>query len=110
MPRILIIGSNMPMQTLLGRMVARLGYEPAIVRVPTPEQLAGAAAMIVEPAAPIGMALAQAASIAAPRLPLICASVTAPPAELRELGVHFAASLTHPFSLTQLGEVLERVL
>jgi hypothetical protein len=95
---------------MLKRMVTRLGHEPVFVRVPTPEQLVSADVLMVEPAAPTGAVLAQAACIVNPRLPLICASVTGPPPELTELGVEFAASLVKPFTAEQLNAAIEEAL
>jgi hypothetical protein len=91
-------------------MVGRLGYEPVLMTVPTPEQLTSVDVLLVEPAAPIGAVMAQAASIAVPSLPLICASVSGPPAELTELGVEFDALLVKPFTIHQLAEAIEQAL
>ncbi len=79
-------------------------------RVPAPEQLQSADVLVVEPAAPTGAVLAQAACIVNPALPIICASVTAPPAELAELGVVFAAALVKPFTAEQLRDAIEKAL
>lgn len=91
-------------------MVARLGHEPVAVRVPSPEQLMSADVFLLEPAALIGVTMAQAASIVNPSLPLVCASVAEPPAELAELGVMFSASLVKPFTSEQLSDAIERAL
>ncbi|HSZ06101.1 MAG TPA: hypothetical protein VK778_13005 [Solirubrobacteraceae bacterium] len=107
MARILISEPHDEVRRLLERMVTRLGHEPTAVRMPTPEQLMSADALVVEPAAPIGAVLAQAASIANPALPLICASVAAAPPELAELGVVFAVSLVKPFTVQELGAAIE---
>ena len=95
---------------MLVRMLERLGHEPVVVTVPAPEQLLGVQALVVEPAAPIGAVLAQAVRLIDPSLPLICASVAAPPAELAELGIVFAASLVKPFTAEQLGAAIARSL
>jgi len=95
---------------MLVRMLERLGHEPLVVTVPTPEQLFGADVLMVEPAAPIGAVLAQAARLANPSLPVICASVEAPPAELEDLGIVFAASLAKPFTAEQLRAAIEQSL
>ncbi len=95
---------------MLVRMLTRLGHEPLVVTVPTPEQLFGADVLMVEPAAPIGAVLAQAARLANPSLRLICASVEAPPAELAGLGIVFAASLVKPFTAAHLRAAIERSL
>jgi len=91
-------------------MVTRLGHEPVFVRVPAPEQLQSADLLVVEPAAPTGAVLAQAACIVNPALPLICASVTGPPPELTELGIEFAAALVKPFTAEQLGGAIDQAL
>ncbi len=110
MARILISEPDDDVRRLLERMIARLGHEPIAVRMPTPEQLTSADALVVEPAAPVGAVLAQAARLVDPSLPLICASVTAAPVELAELGVVFAACLVKPFTAEQLGAAIDRSL
>jgi hypothetical protein len=110
MARILISESHMEVERLLERMVARLGHEPVVVGVPAARELECADALVVEPAAPTGAVLAQAACIVNPSLPLVCASVAAPPPALIELGVVFAASLVKPFTLQQLGAAIDRAL
>jgi hypothetical protein len=91
-------------------MLTRLGHEPILVTVPAPEQLLSADVLVLEPASPVGVVLAQAARLVNPSLPLICASVAGPPAELAELGVVFAASLVKPFTAEQLGAAINRSL
>jgi hypothetical protein len=110
MARILISESHDGVGRLLVRMLTRLGHEPLVVTMPAPKQLLSADVLMVEPAAPIGAVLAQAARLVNPSLPLICASVEAPPAELAELGVVFAASLVKPFTAEQLGAAIEQSL
>jgi hypothetical protein len=110
MARILISESHDDVRRLLERMVARLGHEPTAVRVPAPRHLADADVFVVEPAGPVGAVLALAACVADPSLPLICASVAAPPPELARLGVVFAASLVKPFTLEQLGAAIDEAL
>ncbi|HEX3693508.1 MAG TPA: hypothetical protein VHU13_09210 [Solirubrobacteraceae bacterium] len=110
MARILICESHDAVRALLERAVSRLGHEPVAFRVPGPEDLRDADAFIVEPAAPIGATMAQAASVIDPSLPLICVSVAAPPPELEALGVAFAASLLKPFTPEQLAGAIERAL
>ncbi len=110
MARILISESHAEVRRLLERMVVRLGHEPVAVRAPTPQQLTSADVFVLEPADPIGAVLAQAAHLIDPTLPLICASVTAPPSELAELGISFTATLVKPFTLEQLGAAIERAL
>lgn len=110
MVRILISEPHDDVRQLLLRMVSRLGYEPVLMTVPAPEQLTSVDVLMVEPAAPVGAVMAQAASIAVPSLPLICASVSAPPSELTELGVEFDAFLVKPFTIQQLAEAIEQAL
>jgi CheY-like chemotaxis protein len=110
MARILISESHEDVRRLLVRMLTRLGHEPLAVTMPAPEQLFDADVLIIEPAAPIGAVLAQAARLVNPSLPLICASVEAPPAELAELGIVFAASLVKPFTAQQLDAAIQRSL
>jgi hypothetical protein len=75
-----------------------------------PAQLQSADLLLVEPAAPAGAVLAQAARIVNPRLPLVCASVTAPAPELKERGVVFAATLVKPFTAEQLSAAIDQAL
>ncbi|MGH2910855.1 MAG: hypothetical protein ACRDJ3_00095 [Solirubrobacteraceae bacterium] len=110
MARILISESHEDVRRLLERMVTRLGHEPILARVPAPEQLQSADVLVVEPAAATGAVLAQAACIVNPRLPMICASVAAPPSELLELGVEFAAALVKPFTANQLDDAIRKAL
>jgi len=110
MARILISESHDDVRRLLERMVTRLGHKPVLVRAPTPAQLRSADILVVEPAAPAGAALTRAAHAANPTLPIICASVTAPPLELEELGVVFAATVVKPFTAEQLGATIEQAL
>ncbi len=110
MARILISEPHADVRRLLERMVSRLGHEPVVARAACAEQLLGAEVLLLEPASPVGVALAQAASIALPSLPIVCASVTAPPPELAEVGVEFAATLVKPFTMEQLGAAIQRAL
>jgi CheY-like chemotaxis protein len=110
MARILICEPHEDVRRLLERMVARLGHEPISATIPGPDQLTSADLFILEPAAPIGAVFAQAASLAVPELPLICASVAAPPQELADLDVQFAASLVKPYTLEQLRVAIEQAL
>jgi hypothetical protein len=110
MARILINESHESVRRLLERMVARLGHEPVPIVVPTPEHLLDADLLLVEPVAPLGAVLAQAVHIATPSLPIISASVSAPPPELAELGIEFAASLVKPFTLEDLDTAIKQAL
>lgn len=110
MARILISESHREVQRLLQRMLTRLGHEPVVVDVPGTNQLRSADILIVEPVDPVGAALSQAASLARPSLPLICASVTEPSAALAELGVVFSACLTKPFTIKQLEAAIDQAL
>lgn len=110
MARILISEPHDDVRRLLERMLLRLGHEPIAVVVPAPELLTSADVLLVEPAAPVGAALAQAANIVNPSLPLICASVTSPPSELSKLGIDFAATLVKPFTSQQLRGAIDQAL
>jgi hypothetical protein len=110
MARILISENHEHVRRLLERMVTRLGHDPVLVTIPDPGQLSSADVLIVEPASPIGAVLAQAAAIARPELPLVCASVEPPPGELAELGVSFAGTLVKPFTIGQLERALTGAL
>jgi CheY-like chemotaxis protein len=110
MAQILISESHRDVRRLLERMLTRLGHEPIMVRTPDTEHLMSADAIIVEPVESVGALLAQAASIARPSLPLICASVTEPAAELAELGVNFSACLIKPFTTKELEAAIDQAL
>jgi hypothetical protein len=110
MAKILISEPHDAARWLLQRMLTRLNHEPIAVKIPSPEQLTHADIFILEPAAPVGAALAQAANIANPTLPLISASVTSPPPELAQLGVLFTASLIKPFTIEQLRNAIDDTL
>jgi DNA-binding NtrC family response regulator len=110
MARILINESHEQVRTMLVRMLTRLGHEPVVVTVPAPEQLWDANLFLIEPADPIGAVLVLAARLIDPSLPLVCASVAAPPADLAELGVEFAATLIKPFTAEQLGTTIDSLL
>jgi CheY-like chemotaxis protein len=110
MARILISESHDDMRRLLERMVRTLGHDPLAPMVPAPEQLTGADVFVIEPAAPVGAVLAQAATIAVPSLPLVCASVSLPSPALVQLGVVFTACLVKPFTIEELGAAIEEAL
>jgi CheY-like chemotaxis protein len=110
MAQILISEPHDEVRRMLQRMVTRLGHEPILVKIPAPAQLQSADLLMVEPAAPTGAVLAQAACIVNPALPIVCASVTAPAPELEELGVSFAAAVVKPFTAEQLGAAIEQAL
>ncbi len=110
MARILISEPHEDVRRLLERMVERLGHEPLAPRVAAPRDLRSADLFVIEPAAPLGAALAQAARLLAPSLPLICASVQAPPPALLESGIVFEACLQKPFTLEQFGDAVARAL
>jgi two-component system OmpR family response regulator len=110
MARILITESRQDVGRLLERMLTRMGHEPIRVRVPDTEQLISADLAIVEPVESVGVLLAQAASIVRPSLPLVCASVSEPPAELAELGVSFNACLIKPFTAKELEIAIDQAL
>lgn len=110
MARILISEPHEDVRRLLQRMVLRLGHEPIATVAPAPEQLRGADLFLIEPAAPIGAVLAQAAHLIDPAMPLICVSVEPPPPELLDLGIAFDTVLFKPFTLEQLRTAIERAL
>jgi CheY-like chemotaxis protein len=110
MARILISEPHDDVRRLLERIVSRLGHEPIATRAPSPQQLTSADVFVLEPAAPIGAVLAQAAHLIDSSLPLVCVSVTAPAPELAELGVVFAATLVKPFTAEQLAAAIEQAL
>jgi CheY-like chemotaxis protein len=102
MKRFLIYEPHEMVRRMLVRMLTRLDYEPIVAQMPTAEQFLAAEALLIEPVAPAGVLLAQAVRIAAPTLPLLCASITAPAAELAELGIEFDTVLVKPFTSEQL--------
>ncbi len=106
MARILLNESHEDVRRLLERMIARLGHEAVTIEVLDPAQLQGAGALVVEPTATAGALVALGASLADPALPIVCASVAPPPAELVEMGVVFAATLMKPFTTQQLGDAI----
>ena len=110
MAQILISEPHDEVRRMLERMVTRLGHEPILAGFPAPNQLQRADLLMVEAAAPSSAVLAQAARIVNPRLPLVCASVAAPPPELEELGIVFAATLVKPFTAEQLGAAIDQAL
>jgi hypothetical protein len=95
---------------LLERMVAKLGDRPILAGSPTPAQLRSVDVLLVEPAAESGAMLARLARAANPSVGLVCASVAAPPPELEDLGIDFAATLVKPFTFEQLEVAIERAL
>jgi DNA-binding NtrC family response regulator len=95
---------------MLERMVTRLGYEPVIADLSVQEQLASADVLLIEPVAPLGVTLAQAAHFADPRVPIVCASVMGPPAAFAELGIELADALQKPYSSEQLDAAIMRAL
>jgi hypothetical protein len=103
----LISEPNEVIRRLLEGMLRRLGHKPLLITMPTLERTLNADLFIVEPKAAGEKMLTQAAHIANPSLPMICASVSSPPWELCELGVVFAASLIVPFTLGQLRAAIE---
>jgi CheY-like chemotaxis protein len=102
--------SHPDVRRLLERMVARLGHLPIVVATPTPAKLRSVDVLIVETVVPSGAMLAKLARAANPSLPIVCASVAAPPVELGERGIGFAAVLVKPFTAEQLAHVVRRVL
>lgn len=103
----LISEPNEVIRRSLEGMLTRLGHEPLLITMSTLERALSADLFIVEPKAAGGGMLTQAAHIANPSLPMICASVSVPPWELCEVGVVFATSLIVPFTLGQLQAAIE---
>jgi hypothetical protein len=95
---------------MLVEMVARLGYTPVVAQLGDQEQLVDADVLLVEPAATLGITQAQAAWYAEPPVPIVCASVAAPPAAFAELGIAPAAVLAKPFTSAQLDAAILQVL
>jgi DNA-binding response OmpR family regulator len=95
---------------MLERMVDRLGHKAIVSHTPTPAQLRSVDVMLLEPAAEGGARLARTARAANPPLPIICASVAAPPVELAALGNGFAGALVKPFTAAQLDAEIRRAL
>lgn len=110
MAQILIYEPRADARRRLEWMVLHLGHEPVATNAPTPEQLTSADVFLVEPAAPIGAVLAQAAHLIDSTLPIVSVSDAAPPPDLERLGVEFAAALVQPFTLEQLAATLEPAL
>lgn len=110
MPRVLISEPDEAVQQRLERLIACLGHEPVAVEKLAPGQLTGADVLLVEPATPLGVVLAQATRLAAPSLPIICSSVAEPSVDLAGLGIQFAAVLVRPYTGEQLGVAIERAL
>jgi hypothetical protein len=71
-----------------------------------PGYLDGVEVVIVEPAAPLGALMAKATSRRKPSLPIICASVAAPP----KIGVQFSSHLLKPFTQAQFASAIEQAL
>ncbi len=95
---------------MLERMVDRLGYEPVIAEITAQEQLSSADVLLIEPVAPLGITLAQAAHFADPPVPIVCSSVMAPPVAFAELGIELADALQKPYSSQQLDAAIMRAL
>jgi len=106
MARILISEPHEDVRKLLLRMVAELGHEGLVMDVPTPERFLRSDLFLVEPAAPIGAVLAKAAHLIRPDLPIVFVSVEPTP----ELDVEPSAHVMKPFTLTQLGDAIDRAL
>jgi hypothetical protein len=108
--RVLLNEPSNAARRTLERMLLCLEYEPVAVRMPSAEQFAGAHVLIIEPRAPGGVLLAQAANAATPCLPLVCLSSLAPAPELAELGIRFDAVLVKPYTGHQLDDAIKRSL
>ncbi|HTR88879.1 MAG TPA: hypothetical protein VMG62_02065 [Solirubrobacteraceae bacterium] len=108
MTRILICEPNEELRRLLARMVSELGHQPVAVRAPGPEHIRDADLFILEPSDTVALATAQAVRLIDPLLPLIAIAGQAPPPELHDLGVEFAAILPKPFTFEQLAAAIAR--
>jgi CheY-like chemotaxis protein len=104
MGRILIAEPHADVRSLFEFVVERLGHEPLCVARDDGVPLPRIDALIVEPAAPSALALAQNLRERFPELPIVCASIF--PAEPPALELGPLAYLEKPFGLSELEYVL----
>ena len=104
MGRILIAEPHADVRSLFEFVVERLGHEPLCLTRDNGTALPPIDALIVEPAAPSALALAQSIRACLPKLPIICASIF--PAEPAALELGPLAYLEKPFGLSELEYVL----
>ena len=104
MGRILIAEPHADVRSLFEYVVERLGHEPLSLTRDDGGALPPIDAVIVEPAAPSPLALAQGLRARFPELPIVCASIF--PAEPAALQLGPLAYLEKPFGLSELEYVL----
>jgi hypothetical protein len=113
---VMIIDPHPAVSRMLARMVARLGYEPIAIDVqpigarPTPAQLRGADALLIEPASPAALALARTARAANPALAIIGEGAVVSPQQARAWDRTAAPTghLAKPFTIEQLDAALQQ--
>jgi CheY-like chemotaxis protein len=108
MPRVLIAEPYPEIRELLTHVVTNLGFEPMHVDAPGHEQLLETDVMLLEPALPGGVELAQTLRKARPDLPIVCVSIYPATAEIVALAP--VAYLLKPFALTALQTALEHAV
>ena len=104
MRRVLIAEPHGDVRSLFEFVVERLGHEPLSIVRGDGSELPPLDAVIVEPAAPSALELAQGLRARFPDLPIICASIFPPEPAALELGP--LAYLEKPFGLSELEYVL----
>jgi DNA-binding response OmpR family regulator len=104
MGRILIAEPHGDVRSLFEFVVERLGHEPLCLTRGDAAALPPIDAVIVEPAAPAALALAQGLRARFADLPIVCASIF--PAERSALDLGPVAYLEKPFGLSELEYVL----
>jgi CheY-like chemotaxis protein len=107
MPRILIAEPYPEIRELLTHVVTNLGFEPVLMDAGQ-EQLPETDVMLLEPALPGGVELAQSLRKARPDLPIVCVSIYPATAEIVALAP--LAYLLKPFALTALQTALEHAV
>jgi CheY-like chemotaxis protein len=108
MGRILIAEPHADVRSLFEFVVERLGHEPLSLTRDDGTALPPVDAVLVEPAAPAPLALAQGLRARFPQLPIVCASIF--PAERAALDLAPVAYLEKPFGLSELEYVLRLAL
>ena len=108
MGRILIAEPHADVRSLFQFVVERLGHEPLTFASGAAADLPPVDAVIVEPAAPAGLAVAHELRARFPDLPIVCASIY--PAEPGALELAPIAYLEKPFGLSELEHVLQLAL
>jgi DNA-binding response OmpR family regulator len=107
MPRILIAEPYPEIRELLTHVVTNLGFEPVLMDAGQ-EQLPETDVMLLEPALPGGVELAQSLRKARPDLPIVCVGSDTATAEIVALAP--VAYLLKPFALTALQTALEHAV